>query len=118
MADRMTPGRKLPPAAWITLLVLFAIVSWAIVIVEYQVTHHVSLATVAPALMFTCFVVLWPFLGGLKAGANGIRQALACQDCGSISLPTPGISFCIRCGAYPHDSPQYMARHKAPAKSA
>jgi hypothetical protein len=99
--DRMTKGRKLSPAVWVTLLSLLAAVSWATVVAEYRWMGHVTMLTVAPALMFTSFLVLWPFMGGLKMTAQGIREVLACYDCGALIVPTPRIKFCIRCGAYP-----------------
>lgn len=101
MADKMTRGRKLSPGLWVALLALLAVASWATVLGEYQLTHQVSIMTVAPALMFTSFLVLWPFLGGRPVRGNGVQRTVACQSCGSLLLPTPSIAFCIICGAFP-----------------
>jgi len=101
MPANMTTGRKLSPGLWVTLLVLLAVASWGTVLGEYQLTRHITIMTVAPALMFTSFLVLWPFLGGLRVTQGTVRQAAVCHDCGSMLLATPGIAFCIRCGAFP-----------------
>jgi hypothetical protein len=87
-----------------TLLVILALASWGTVLGEYQLTHEVSVMTVAPALMFTSFLVLWPFLGGARSTAKGghtMQHVVACHACGSLLLPTPRIPFCIACGAFP-----------------
>ncbi len=101
MGDGMTKGRKLSPGLWVTLLLLLAVASWGTVLGEYHFLGHISVMTVAPALMFTSFLVLWPFLGGLRVGAKGIQNVVTCYGCGSLLLPTPRIVFCIRCGAFP-----------------
>ncbi len=101
MSDKMTRGRKLSPGLWVTLLLLLAVASWATVLGESQLTGHITIMTVAPALMFTSFLILWPFMGGLRVSAQGVKQAITCHDCGSLLVPTPRIAFCIRCGAFP-----------------
>jgi len=86
-------------------LLLFVLASWAAVAVEYAVSGQMTLVTLAPALMFTSLLVLWPFSSGLRVTAQGLQQSLSCHQCGALRLPEPRIRFCIRCGAYPKPLP-------------
>ena len=101
MTETKVPKRAVPAAAWITLLIVLAVAAWATVFGEYRMMGQVSALTVAPALLFTSFLVLWPFLGGLRKGATTLRHAVACHACGSLRIPMPRVPFCISCGSFP-----------------
>ncbi|MES2154064.1 MAG: hypothetical protein V4510_02925 [bacterium] len=94
-------ARRLKPGLVLTLLILLAVAAIGAVVGEFQLTRHVSAMTIAPALMFVSFLMLYPILGGLQANADGGRRLTACQSCGSLWKVVPRVAFCIRCGAFP-----------------
>jgi hypothetical protein len=85
------------------LLLLLAVVSWAVVLGEAALAHTVSLMSVGSALLVTGLVFAWPFLNGARLSGARVIQLHACRHCGTF--PVPGLAFCIRCGAYPKAKP-------------
>src|SRR5262249_46356576 len=81
------------------ILVLLAVVSWAVVAGEALLLHQVSLLSIACAALVTSLVLAWPFLNGTRLQGGSVIHLHACHLCGSF--PVPGLKFCIRCGAYP-----------------
>lgn len=87
------------------ILVLLAVVSWAVVLGEAALAHTVSLMSVGSALLVTGLVFAWPFLNGARLAGTRFIQLQACRFCGTF--PVPALQFCIRCGAYPKAKPMH-----------
>ncbi|HUR61336.1 MAG TPA: hypothetical protein VM286_03100 [Candidatus Thermoplasmatota archaeon] len=81
------------------ILLLLALVAWAVVLAEATIVHKVSLLSIGSAVLITGLVFSWPFLHGARAGSGNMVLLRPCRHCGT--LPVPALQFCIRCGAYP-----------------
>jgi hypothetical protein len=86
-------------------LLLLALVAWAVVLAEATIVHAVSLMSVGSAVLITGLVFAWPFMHGARLGAAALVQSEPCRHCGT--LPVPALQFCIRCGAYPKAVPRF-----------
>ena len=109
-------ARRLTPQAAFGFLMVLTGLSWAIVVAELMLTGSVSVFGIANAAVFTLTLSLWPLVTGARVTAHGVRVPEACRECGTLALPVPGISFCLRCGAYPRQATRAPARAPVAAR--